>query len=648
MMIDELHILVVEDDDFQRRMVVSMLHTLGATSISESSNGQQALNIICGAGSRPVEVAICDLQMPEMDGMEFLRHLGEAAQKVAIIITSSLDNRLLASVGRMTQTYGLKLLGVIEKPIILERLKELLSKHDPAEIKWQQPVDAKSFTLAEILQGVRSDQFEPFFQPKVNLKTGRLSGAEALARWVHPEHGVIGPYAFIPQLEQSGDIDELTFLMIEKAAAACRLFLEKGHPLTVAVNLSLASLDKTGFAEKIIAVVVNAGIDPEYIVLEITESAAMTDVAHVLENLARLGMNGFALSIDDYGTGYSSMQQLTRIAFSELKIDQSFVKDCHDNPAMSIVVQSSVDMARKLGIKSVAEGVETQRDWDALKTMGADTAQGYFIAKPMALTAFHDFMVTYSLKPDTLSPAVSQDLCGKSILVIEDDAFTRKLIVSVLHHLGFAKIADADSAESAINLFKSNAFDLIVTDINMPGMNGLKLIQMIRAGRTLAKRDTRIVVLTAFSQSEILGAALALAVNGFLVKPITPAMVDEKLAKAMSEQLHLSPPLAYEAVSTDCNRLPKTDRTPISRCGASILLTNHNGSEQNEDGSGHDIPLQRLRPGMILKESIYLLDGSLLLLSGHEVTESTINRLHDLKSLLKGNSIFVVEGTSLH
>lgn len=387
----ELNFLVVEDDDFQRRMVVNMLRSLGATSICDAGDGKQALEMIRGANPKPVDVALCDLSMPEMDGLEFLRHLGQEQQNISIVIISALDNKLLASAGNMAKMYGVKLLGVIEKPITLGQLHALLSKYERSETKRSQPVATTSFTLEEILQGIRANQFEPFFQPKVDLKTGRLVGAEALARWIHPEHGVIGPYAFIPQLEQSGNIDDLTFLMLEKSAAACHLLHEGAGALSISVNLSLTSLTDTTLANRITQTVCDAGVDPHHIVLEVTESAAMTDVAPALENLARLCMRGFRLSIDDYGTGYSSMQQLTRIAFSELKIDQSFVKGFADNEALRIVVESSIDMARKLRIKSVAEGVETQQDWDTLLTMGCDMAQGYFIAKPMSLASFVDF-----------------------------------------------------------------------------------------------------------------------------------------------------------------------------------------------------------------------------------------------------------------
>jgi len=250
---NELNFLVVEDDVFQRQMLENMLRSLGATSIIGAGNGKQALDIVRGVNSRPVDVALCDLNMPEMDGMEFLRHLGQEKHNVAVIITSAQDSKLLASVAKMTTMYGIKLLGVIGKPVMPSQLQELLAKYGEAEVRRQQPVAARSFTLDEILQGIRTNQFEPFFQPKVDLKTGQLVGAEALARWVHPEHGVIGPNSFIPQLEQSGNIDDLTFLILEKSATACRSFHDGGFKLSISVNLSLASLDDATLANKVSA-----------------------------------------------------------------------------------------------------------------------------------------------------------------------------------------------------------------------------------------------------------------------------------------------------------------------------------------------------------------------------------------------------------
>lgn len=389
----DLTVLVVEDDDFQRGVILNILKSLGVCSIVSASNGRQALDILRYTNSRPVDVALCDLNMPEMDGMEFLRHLGDGHRGTAVILASSLDGKVLSSVGRMTQMYGMQLLGVIEKPILPMNLKaHLLKLKTNAPLGVTRPSRRLGFSLDEILQGIRADQFVPFFQPKVDMKSGQVVGAEALARWQHPTHGVIGPQAFIPLLETTANIDDLTYRILDKSAQALRALHDKGHLLTVSVNLSLVSLDDTALADRITQAVRAAGVAPQHVVLEITESAAMTHVAPALENLARLCMNGFVLSIDDYGTGSSNLQQLTRIPFSELKIDQSFVHGFVENRALRIVVESSIDMAHKLKVTSVAEGVETKEDWDALAAVGCDTAQGYFIGKPMDFEAFREFV----------------------------------------------------------------------------------------------------------------------------------------------------------------------------------------------------------------------------------------------------------------
>lgn len=647
MKIADLNLLILEDDDFQRNILINMLNSLGITSILCANNGKHALDIIHAADSKPIDVALCDLNMPEMDGMEFLRHLGEVHQDIAVILTSGLDGKLLTSVGRMAQMYGIRLLGVIEKPVLLVNLKEQLLKHGDSIRKVQQAA-SKSFTLDEILHAIRADQFEPFFQPKVDMKTGRLVGAEALARWIHPDHGVINPCAFIPQLERNENIDDLTFRILRKSAAAVRSLHDNGHLLTVSVNLSLVSLDDTALADKITQTVREAGVEPQYVVLEITESAAMTNVAPALENLARLCMSGFALSIDDYGTGSSSLQQLTRIAFSELKIDQSFVKDFADNKTLRIVVESSIDMAHKLLVKSVAEGVETQQDWDALKVVGCDTVQGYFIAQPMDEKAFSDFVANYKREFSNLMPSSVPEAIQKAnelkILVVEDDHFTRKIILRVLRDFGYANIVDVNNAVLAINLIETNTFDLIITDVNMPGMNGLKFTQLIRAGKTHAKPETRIVVLTSFSQTEIIASALALDINGFLVKPIIPAVVEEKLTLALSERLHLHSPMAYEAVKTDLKSLPSLDdRQPKALQGSGITLGNHKTRNNNGNMIGCHLAPRRLRPGMILKENVHLKDGTLILSSGYKLSEISINRLRDLEALLPSSGIVVQE-----
>jgi len=392
MQIAELNFLVAEDHDFQRRHLVRILASLGANKVHEAADGDIALGIIRDP-SQLVDIVICDLDMPGMDGMEFIRHLGETAFPGSVILASALERNLVASVETMTEAYGIKLLGVLEKPIAVETLGPLIERHKPEPSKPAWPGGAGTpFSLEEIAAGLTNDEFEPFVQPKIELATGKIKGAEALARWRHPQKGIVAPRAFLGPLEENGMIDELMWVMLRKGAACCSAWLGAGLDATVSVNLSLKSLGDVHLADRVTELVRSQKLEPRHMVLEVTESAATTDVGKALENLARLRMKGFGLSIDDYGTGYSSMQQLTRIAFTELKIDQSFVTSAGRSESARVILESSVGMAKKLNIAAVAEGVETQEDWDLLRQLGCDLGQGYFIAKPMEAGSFLDWV----------------------------------------------------------------------------------------------------------------------------------------------------------------------------------------------------------------------------------------------------------------
>ena len=392
MLIANLRFLVAEDHEFQRSVLVRMLESLGAKAVHEASDGHGALKILQDP-TRPVDIVISDLEMPGMDGMEFVRHLGETGVRVSIILASALERKLLASIATMSEAYGINLLGVVEKPITPAKLEALITLHKPAQVQWGRSKTAgPTFTLEEIAAGLKNNEFEPFFQPKVELATGRVKGAEALARWRHPQHGIIAPYAFIEPLEDNDLIDELAWVMLRKAAAFCSTWRSAGLEATVSVNLSLKSLTDTRLADRVTELVLSENLEPRHMVLELTESAATTDVGKALENLARLRIKGFGLSIDDYGTGYSSMQQLTRIAFTELKIDQSFVTNAAKQESAKVILESSLDMARKLNITAVAEGVETQADWNLLRQLGCGLAQGFFIARPMEAGAYPNWV----------------------------------------------------------------------------------------------------------------------------------------------------------------------------------------------------------------------------------------------------------------
>ena len=389
MVLSELKFLAVEDHEFQRGMLLKMLTRLGATQVSTAADGYAALEIVMAPGAA-IDIIISDLDMPGMDGLEFMRHVGEAHIPVAIILASALESVLLDSVETMTRAYGVKILGVIQKPITQEKLAALIKLHLPAQANPNlTQTDALSFTIEEIVQGIRNDEFEPFFQPKVELASGRIKGAEALARWRHPKKGIVAPYAFVGPLEKHNHIDKLTWLTLSKSVDFCCEWRTKsGLEVSVSANVSAKSLADVNFADRVIELVKCKSLDSRNIILEVTESAATTEIGHSLENLSRLRMKGFGLSIDDYGTGYSSLQQLARIAFTEIKLDQSFIRSAASQQAARIILESSIDMAKKLGIVTVAEGIETEKDWDLLRELGCDLAQGYLIAEPTESSEF--------------------------------------------------------------------------------------------------------------------------------------------------------------------------------------------------------------------------------------------------------------------
>lgn len=393
MQIADLNFLVAEDDPVQSWALTVMLKKLGAKQITEVPDGLEALRIFQDESLQPIDIAFVDLNMPNMDGMELVRHLANGDYPAAIILATAHDRSLLFSVETMTKAYGINLLGTIEKPATPAKLQELLKLYEASDSKKNKTrLHIPVFSVEDILQGLRDQQFEPFFQPKVELKTGYIKGAEAFARWRHPQHGLIHPPAFISVLEAAGEIDTLNWVIIEKSIAACRTWHDQEFPIAVSINMSPSSLLQPGFQERMTECIANHGIDAEYVIFELTESSVLTSNPHFLEILTRLRMRGFGLSVDDYGTGNSNIQLLARIPFSELKIDRTFVAGASQNQALGIVLSSCLGLSRSLNRYSVAVGVETKQDWDFLQNLGCSYAQGFYIAKPLESAAFPAWM----------------------------------------------------------------------------------------------------------------------------------------------------------------------------------------------------------------------------------------------------------------
>ena len=375
------HAMILEDHDFQRRICAHVLKLCGAAEVLEASNGTEAIALI-EARTEPLDIMVCDLNMPGMDGLEFLRHIGLRQSGVSVILASGMDAAIIRAAEMMARSYGVRIIGVAEKPLSEGRLLPLILRHFGQALVPARP-QVRAMPIAEIQSAIARREFEPFFQPKVFMHNCKLAGVEALMRWRHPTQGLIQPGAFIPVMESANLISTVTFDLFEKAIAAVVAWRAEGVDTSVAINLSVDSLRDTGLPDRLKDMVTKAGLAPESFTVEVTETVAMTDLGHSLETLARLRMKGFGLSIDDYGTGFSSMQQLTRVPFSELKIDQVFVTGSAKQEVLQALLGTSVTMAKRLKLRSVAEGVETEQDWQTVARLGCDVAQGFFIGKPM-------------------------------------------------------------------------------------------------------------------------------------------------------------------------------------------------------------------------------------------------------------------------
>jgi EAL domain-containing protein (putative c-di-GMP-specific phosphodiesterase class I) len=254
--------------------------------------------------------------------------------------------------------------------------------HDPESIE---SASWKLSMLSQLDEAIDKGQVWIAFQPQLDLKTRRVIGAEALARWTHPEKGPIAASEFVGAAEQHDRIGKLTDFVLEKAVAAAATINKRGQDFSVAVNLSARLLSDKQFVMRVAALLARHRLDPGKLTLELTETAELVDSGEALDMLGRLRELGVELSIDDYGTGLSTLDYLKKIPATEIKIDQSFVKGLCDNRSDRLMVQSTVGLAHSLGRKVVAEGVEHRETLDALIEIGCDIAQGYIIGRPMSL-----------------------------------------------------------------------------------------------------------------------------------------------------------------------------------------------------------------------------------------------------------------------
>ena len=376
-----LTLLLVEDHGFQRRLGLRLLANLGLTRLHEAADGFQALDLL-RALPDPPDVVLVDLDMPGMDGVEFIGIVAQDRLAHSIAVVSAMEPALLHTVQVMAKASGLRVLGCIEKPLTPGKLTTVLSLYESGPGPTAMPSDVE-VSLEEVRDALAHGDITAHFQPQAEFGNGKIVGVEALARWRLADGRMVPPTVFVPLMEAGGLVDELTGLMLVQACAWSKRWQARDLDLRVSVNVSAQNLTGPEVADRYEAVLREHGVNPEHIVLEITESSVMSDTARGLGMLARLRLKGFGLSVDDFGTGYSSLSQLSQIPFTELKIDRGFVSGAPTQPRKRAMIETSLDLARKLDLSVVAEGVETIEEWQLLAQLGCDFAQGYLISAPV-------------------------------------------------------------------------------------------------------------------------------------------------------------------------------------------------------------------------------------------------------------------------
>lgn len=386
-------VLIIDDDPRICRIIKRVANELGIESFAtddsalfESAYLEYAPNII-----------LMDLQMPKLDGVELLRKLADQDSRAAIILVSGMDKSVLETTEDLGKSLGLNMAGVIVKPIDIDNLKKILEKQfDPIKKRDSKTLEV---TTDELINAIERNELVVYYQPQIHLQTGKVIGVEALVRWQHPEHGLLFPDTFIPLAEKSKEaISSLTYTVLETALQDDMARRENGIELNLSINLSAKLLSDLNLPDRVEESLNTLGFDPNRLLLEVTESGAMEDPTLTMDILTRLRLKNIRLSLDDFGTGFSSLVQLYRMPFNEIKVDKSFVMKAMTDEEAAAIVRITIDLGHSLGLDVVAEGIEDQETYDWLKELGCDIGQGYFISRPIDVMQFSDWMNEYDKK----------------------------------------------------------------------------------------------------------------------------------------------------------------------------------------------------------------------------------------------------------
>ncbi|WP_234495335.1 EAL domain-containing protein [Vibrio maritimus] len=459
-----MNILIVEDDRIQAYRLKMDLYELGQVNITIAHSCNEAL---LAFKKLDFDLVFCDISLPDKDGIYFIEQISFKARKVHLVLLSLAENRVLSLIEKVAHVLDFKKTSRIDKPYKLSQLKTLLL--DSSGIRKTSINNQTNyyFSESEVISAISRNEVDVHFQPQVDIATGTTKSVEALARWQHNDFGLLSAGAFIDSLTS----DQALFLLFENTVKkSIEGIVSLSDVISLSVNVTHRDIQSVDFYNLIVTHCTDSQFPYERLTLELTESHMHLVSKQALVTLARLKLLGVRLSIDDLGSGYSSLIKLTQIPFDEIKIDKSFINGvCHDFQKTAIV-QLLVNLAKQLNLTCIAEGVEDKETLEFTKTLGIDLSQGYFTGEPLSHV---ELKKRLSRETQSLHKVGNIDC-----LIIDDHTIVTAALKQAIKQCNFIRsVSSCVSINQAITKLSSHKYNLLLVDIKLGNESGFTIIE---------------------------------------------------------------------------------------------------------------------------------------------------------------------------
>ena len=377
--LDWLNVLLVDDSASILQFVKTVLEeNYNIANIHSAYSAPEALQILRQPDQ--INLLFLDLNMPNIDGIQLLEKLNKIKFKGYLVIMSGVSTQIISSIELLAKKYGLNYIGTLLKPIHESDFDNIINK---IGISREKLVKAEPLKNYEIIRAIKNDDIEVLYQPQVDLNSREFIGVEALCRLKHPRLGMITPERFIDKAEESDLIVHITLAVLKRSLRDCHKWQQYGLDISLSVNASPIALQQPEFADTTLSLLEQFNIPATKLCIEVTEGVLADNELQELVNLNRLNMRGIEISLDDFGQNHSTVERLQKLPLSYLKLDKSYFIEHKDSLQQLSLINSSLALANKLNLKTIAEGIENSEVMSLATEIGCNIGQGYYIAKPM-------------------------------------------------------------------------------------------------------------------------------------------------------------------------------------------------------------------------------------------------------------------------